>query len=334
MRKLIYIAIISFFEFFVQNSSNACFCGSHYSGINNFGATALTIPSETLPRGKFALGYALNYQDYDSFSFNYFKEVNRKRIHSHSLDALLTQSVNMAYGVSDDLSLIVNLPFQAFMGLDSTSDGLRIDDGNSVGVGDVSVFAQYKFLKKNTLSAAVIAGIKIPTGHTEEKNEFGLLLAPDTQPGSGSWDPLVGLAVSKSFNKLALHSNVLYKFSTQGAQDTTVGDSLNFNLGASKSLVDGKVFSRQILPTKILGQRLSWDLISEVNGIWREKVETNGIKDPNHGGLIIMLTPGFRLSVNERFFNTVFMSFPVFQELNGVQSDLAFQLGFNTGLVF
>jgi hypothetical protein len=334
LRKLIYIAIISFFEFFVQNSSNACFCGSHYSGINNFGATALTIPAETLPRGKFALGYALNYQDYDSFSFNYFKEVNRKQIHSHSLDALLTQSVNMAYGVSDDLSLIVNLPFQSFMGLDSTAEGLRVDDGNSVGIGDISVFAKYKFLEKNHFSAAVIAGIKIPSGHKEEKNEFGFLLGPDSQPGSGSWDPLVGLAVSKAFDDFALHSNVLYKFSTQGAQDTNVGDSLNFNLGASKSLDDGKLFSRQVLPTKILGQRLSWDLLSEANGIWREKVETNGVKDPNHGGLIIMLTPGFRVSINERIYNTVFMSFPIFQELNGVQSDLAFQLGFNTSLVF
>lgn len=294
----------------------------------------MTIPADTLQRGKFAIGYALNYQDYDSFSFNYFKEVLRSGAHSHSVDALLSHNLNLAYGLTDDLSLIANFPLQSYLGLNSTAQGFRIDDGNSIGIGDFSFFAKYRFLKKRSWSAALIAGIQVPTGDTNQKNEFGFLLSPDTQPGTGSWDPILGLSLSKKFNNLALNSNILYKLSTQGKQNTTIGDNISLNFGFSKRLKDGKLFSKKILPTKFLGQDLAWDILAEANGIWREKVETNDIKDPNHGGLLVLLTPGFRLSLNDRLYNTFFMSFPIFQELNGVQSDMAFQLGFNTSLVF
>ncbi len=334
MLRLKPILIITFLLFLSQRAVDACFCGSHYTGINNYSTTALTIPADTLPRGKFALGYALNYQDYDSFSFNYFRGILNKKAHSHSIDALLTQSVNLSYGLTDDLSLIANFPFQSYFGLGSTADGFRINDGNSIGIGDFSFFAKYKFLKKEKLSAAFIAGIKVPTGNTNQKNEFGFLLSPDLQPGSGSWDPILGLSVSKKFDHLVLHSNILYKLSTGGKQDTTIGDSVNFNLGLSKKILKGKIFNKQILPSQIFGQNLSWNIFAEANGIWREKVEANGVKDPNHGGLVILLTPGFKLGINDRVYNTVFMSFPVFQELNGIQSDLAFQLGFNTSLIF
>jgi hypothetical protein len=319
--------------FVFQGRLSACFCGSSYTGINSYSSTVLTIPAETLERGKFVFGYAFNFQNYNSFSRQKFASINRKGVHSHSFDSILTQSLNLSYGITDDFSIMGVFPFRKFSGLKSTAEGITIDDGDSIGVGDFSFLAKYRFLKGKTFSLALLGGIKIPSGDTNQKNEFGFPLGADEQPGSGSWDPILGIAASKHFREFDLHSNILYRLSTLGSQDSVVGDRVNFNLGLSKNLKHGKFLGKKILPSKIFGQNLNWTLISEANGIWTEKLEIDGTKDPNHGGLVIFLSPGIQLNINDRLFNSFFMSFPVIQDLNGLQSDLNFQIGFNTSLL-
>jgi len=49
---------------------------------------------------------------------------------------------------------------------------------------------------------------------------------------------------------------------------------------------------------------------------------------------VIFLTPGLRLAVNDSFYNTFFLSFPIIQDFNGYQSDMALQLGFNSSFIF
>ena len=242
--------------------------------------------------------------------------MNARQEHSHSLDSLLTQSLNISYGITDDLSLIANFPFRAFFGLETTAEGFLINDGSSIGFGDFSFLAKYKFLDRNNFSLAAIAGVKIPSGDTNQKNEFGFLLSPDTQPGSGSWDPIMGLAATKSFKSFDLHSSVLYQLSTPGSQDTIVGDNLSYNLALTKKL------SKHV------------EFVTELNGLWREKVETNGIKDSNHGGHIIFATPGLRININEHLLNSIYLSLPLIQDINGYQAELNFQLGFNTTIIF
>ena len=43
---------------------------------------------------------------------------------------------------------------------------------------------------------ALLAGIKVPTGSTHETDLSGARLETKHQPGTGSWDPLFGLAGS------------------------------------------------------------------------------------------------------------------------------------------
>ena len=311
--------------FVLVQKVNACFCGTHYTGINNYSGSILTIPADTLNKGKFALGYSLNFQNYNSFSANTFRTILNKRVHSHSLDSVLTQSINLSYGLSDNLSLIANFPFKSYQGLSSTHSGLRFADGDSTGISDFSFFMKYRFLHEPSYSIALISGIKIPSGNTNQKNEIGELLSPDSQPGTGSWDPLVGLAVSKLFKDFVLHSSTLYQISTQGSQDIVVGDSLSANIGLSKKILKNKEF---------LKQNIGLDLVAEANFLWREKLEYQNLKDNNHGGAVIFLTPGLRLAVNDSFYNTFFLSFPIIQDFNGYQSDMALQLGFNSSFIF
>lgn len=327
MFKFKTILIIAVLCLFSQKSSKACFCGSHYTGINNYGSTILTIPASTLPRGKFAFGYSFNFQKYDEFSRSQYRSLLRQGKDSYSVDSILSQSINLAYGVTDDIDLLAVFPFQKFHKLNSTANNLRFIDGDSFGLGDFIFLIKYRFYKSARSSAAVMAGLEIPSGHTGGGNDA-------SQIGSGSWDPMMGLSYSRVLNHFNFDSSLMYLLSTAGSRNITAGDNVSFNLGLSKSLTEGKLFDHKIFPSEILGQNLDWTLITEMNGLWREKVEVDGIKDPNQGGLVIFATTGLRMTINERLSNSFYFSLPVIQHLPGNQSDVVFQMGFNTSLVF
>jgi hypothetical protein len=306
-------------SFFTYLPIQACLCGSHYANLNSAAGPVITIPAYTLPRNRFVFGFGMNFTNFGEFNNRKLNSLNRKGVHAHSIDTALLLNANLSYGLTDDLDLIMVIPYYFGYDMRTTDMGNTINDGDSIGFGDISLLAKYRFLniEEHDFTMAAIAGIKMPTGDTNQKNEFGYLLGSDDQPGSGSWDPIMGLALSKRFGKINLDSNVLYLLSTEGKQDTISGDQVFFNLGLSRKL------------ESISTENFKWTTAFEVNGQWQEKVESLGIKDPNHGGLVIYLTPGLKLNYKDRVFTNIYTSFPTIQNLNGIQSDINLQLGFN-----
>jgi hypothetical protein len=260
----------------------------------------------------------LNFQKYDEFNLARYRNLNRRRADSYSIDSILSQSINLAYGLTDDLDLLAVFPFQSFHKLNSTLDGRRFEDGDDAGIGDFMFLAKYRFYKSPSRAAALILGIEIPSGNNSQDGNNS------SQIGSGSWDPIMGLAFSQAFKSFNFDTSLLYLLSTPGSNDITVGDNISFNAGLSK----------KILSNKILGQDIDWTLITEMNGQWREKVSFDGKKDPNQGGLIIYATGGLRFTLNEKLSNSFYLSLPLLQDLSGNQSDVSYQVGFNTSLVF
>ncbi|MEM6298207.1 MAG: hypothetical protein AAF740_05900 [Bacteroidota bacterium] len=63
---------------------------------------------------------------------------------------------------------------------------------SSSGIGDMIILGQYQFLQSDKTNLFLGGGLKIPIGATQNE-ENGLLLAPDLQPGTGSWDALGNL---------------------------------------------------------------------------------------------------------------------------------------------
>lgn len=299
--------------------SNSCLCGSHYANLNAAAGPVITIPAHTLPRNRFVFGYGMNFTNFGEFNSSKLNSLNLKGVHAHSIDTALLLNTNMSYGFTDDLSLILVVPFYFGYDMLSTDMGNTINDGDSIGFGDISLLAKYRFFNSDEhgFALAALAGIKMPTGDTNQKNEHGYLLGSDDQPGSGSWDPIMGLALSKRLGKFNLDSNVFYLLSMQGKQKTIVGDKTFLNFG----------LSRQI--ERISTENFKWTAVFEVNGQWQEKVESLGIKDPNHGGLVIYLSPGLKLNYKDRVFTNLYLSLPTIQDLNGIQSDINLQLGFN-----
>ena len=232
---------------------------------------------------------------------------------------------------------MLSVPYNFTNNIKTTFAGFTIDEGNSIGFGDLTLLGKYRFLnnEKHKLHASFLAGIKMPTGETNETNEFGFKLGADDQPGTGSWDPLLGLALSKRFDRFSVDTSTLYRLSTKGSQDTIVGDVVNFNLGTSYHVnkINPRLFER-IFPRKILGRDLDWNLVLELNGIWTEKVEFRGLKDNSHGGLTVFLSPGLRMSIDKKWISNLSIGFPVIEDLNGDQPATNLQMFFSLNRLF
>ena len=92
-----------------------------------------------------------------------------------------------------------------------SSDGINTR-GNSSGFGDVSMLGQYGFHNnaQTGTSAAVLFGFKAPTGSTNQRDANGELFEAEFQPGSGSWDALLGAAFTKRRGRWSFDVSGLY----------------------------------------------------------------------------------------------------------------------------
>jgi hypothetical protein len=325
----------------------------HPSGAGSTGEAGpiVTIPATTLEKGQASAAVVFEYIKLDALSDAMLKA----NPHAHSLDAILAPSLLYAYGVTDDLTLSLRLPFirrtdirEGHQHHGEPAEVLQL--GDSAGVGDLSLLAQYRFLKDRGTGTdlALLAGLKLPTGDTSVDNaltsggHMGRFEA-EFQPGSGAWEGSVGVAFTRRFGAWSFDTNVLYVFASEGTQDTNLGDRFQYNAALSYRLVGGDASPSGrshlgALPEPMYHggpkahahkpahgepaapQGPALDLVLEVNGEWHERQEIGGATDPNSGGNVVFLSPGLRLSY-ERWSGFVSVGVPVVNDLNGVQAE-------------
>jgi hypothetical protein len=286
----------------------------------------ITTPAYTLPRGRVVLSSSLNFIDFSAFSTDKFKELNDNFGHAHSHGNSMNLALNASAGLTDKLTLGASLPYNFLFNMKSAEeDGTTVNEGNSIGFGDLTLLGKYRFLNSNRhrLYASMLAGIKMATGQTDQRDEFGSRLSSDHQPGTGSWDPILGLALSKYLGKgFELAASSLYRISTPGFDNLIIGDSLNYNFAIAHSL------------NKLDKGKINLDAVLELNTNWQEKNELNGIKDEEHGGTRVFLTPGLRLVYDDLWISSLAVGFPIIQNLNGDQPETNIQLFFNIARIF
>lgn len=339
--KRVYLSIITIVIFFLccQLSSLAHHGGECIVNGPGLAGPIVTIPAFTLPKGVKYLGLGTNYTHFDSFSNTQLTKLGKQGEHIHSFRNVFVPSLFGGYGVTDNFYVTINVPY-IFKFNQRISDGPPINTGSSIGIGDLTVFSGYRFLNRKdiNLHASLLAGIKIPSGVIRDKDNQGYLFETDDQPGTGSWDPSVGLAISKAFEYVSISSNGLFKFSTPGTQNTTIGDSATFNLAAAHRIRSTDKLLNKIFHEHIFQKDLIWDLILEGNGQWTEKPVTkiDGLRlvDKNHGGLIIYISPGLRLIANKDWIINLSVGLPVIKELNHIQKGPDVRLILNCTRVF
>jgi hypothetical protein len=168
---------------------------------------------------------------------------------------------------------------------------------------------------------ALIAGIKIPTGSTNQLANSGSLLEPDHQPGTGSWDPLLGVAVARQFEQLTLGASLLYRFTSTGRHDFQPGQGLLFAVKAECQLLGLGKFPR------LYGSL-------ELSEQFAAKDKKGPSKNQDSGGSIVGLGFGLRVRADEHMTIGATFTVPIYQGLNGEQHKERYEFLFGTAYDF
>lgn len=154
-----------------------------------------TIPASTLDEGQTAVGVMFEYVRLRMLSDQTL--VNAAVAGNegvHDLKTIESTSAVFAYGLTHDLTVSVRLPWVGRTGIreGNAADPLNpivLDRGDTFGFSDVTFFGQYRFFndKKTQLEAAILLGVKTPTGVTNRFDNQGQLFDAEFQPGTGAW---------------------------------------------------------------------------------------------------------------------------------------------------
>lgn len=328
---------LSFCIFIFIFSSKLALADHPSVGLTTGSATPITTTgADTLEKGQWSVGFQYEYIDNNSISDNRLianAEADEDS-DAHSISTVRQYSLNVATGITDNFTLAAQLPYVERTNIkeahhDEDHGETEIEKlGDSEGFGDARLFGQYRFMQDETRqkSAAVIVGIKIPTGNTNERSSEEKYEA-ELQPGSGSWDPFVGLAYSKQLDNIAFDTNATYQLVTEGTQDTDLGDFVGVNAAVSYRMESGHDHHDE-------HTHLQWDLIAEINGEWREKEDNDGEFNDDSGGLIVFASPGIRVSSNNGLSGALAIGIPIIEDLNGLQSKPQYRLIANASFSF
>ncbi len=290
-------------------------------GINSAGSIN-TISADPLPSGAFALGIQTEVIYNDEFSTEQLVNFADSGLEGvHSIDQITNTSISISYGINEDLSINARLPYikrkNIREGEIEDGEAEAHTHGDSSGMGDLLLLGQYRVSQSETTNISVNFGIKMPTGETNDKDIDGIRFETEFQPGSGSWDFLFGVAVSKQSGSFGYHANILYNKTTEGSQSTEIGDSLSYNAALTYKINgDSHALHDHSHDTEI-----KWDLMLELNGEKRSKNKISGNTEVHSGGNIIFLSPGIRVS-SDKLGGFLSFGIPVVENKNGTQTDI------------
>jgi hypothetical protein len=329
----------------------SCPAAAHHAGGvgNALGAGPITtISASTLDKDHSVAAVTLDYQSLGGLSTETLLSATAamppgspESNNVHDLRTIQAYAISYAYGVTNDFTVALRLPYVRRTGIreamedEATGDLEAENFGPADGIGDLTLFGQYRFFNQNHTELAALFGLKTPTGRTNDFTAQGEIFDAEFQPGSGSWDPLLGLAWTHHEGKWSYDANVLYTRVTTGTQNTDLGDRFQYNFAISYRLSslgsgehpmfhgaerheEGDDGHHHEHGHESTGPSL--DLVLELNGEWHAEQVTNGISDPNSGGNTIFISPGLRLS-QDKWSGFVSVGIPIVDDLNGIQSE-------------
>jgi hypothetical protein len=329
----------------------------HPGGASNTGGAGpiTTISASTLEGGHGAVAFLYEYLAFGGLGDADLVAAASKHIHAHSIGTIQSASASAAYGVTDDFTVSLRIPYvrrtdireghheHAAGGVVTNSVDFR---GDSSGIGDLTLLGQYRFFNNTATrtEAAFLFGVKTPTGPTDRIDRLGEPFETEFQPGSGSWDVLLGAAFTQRYGAWSFDTNVLGVIVGRGAQDARLGDRFLYNAAVSYRLIGyappteraslpssamshGPVPHRHEHPLDKIPAAPEWtlDAVLELNGEWHDYEETAGVKDLNSGGNVLLLAPGLRVS-RGAFSGFASFGIPIVNHMNGLQSKADYRL--------
>jgi len=162
-----------------------------------------TISPTFIPAGSWGFGVRSEIINNDEFSTEQLEDfAARGREGVHSIDKITNTSLSLLYGATENISITARLPYIKRENIRESEieDGApeAHTHGDSSGVGDLVLLGQYRVMRRASSDVSILLGIKAPTGETDVKDDDGARFETEFQPGSGSWDLLLGASFSES----------------------------------------------------------------------------------------------------------------------------------------
>ncbi len=312
-----------------------------------------TISAQPMPKGILATGLRTEIIDNNSFTDLELEQFAERDIEGvHSVDEIRNTTLSLAYGLSNRFSISARIPYiertnireiehQEAHLADEAVDPHDVADagspvhshGSSSGFGDAVLLGQYSTPLVNAAELALLFGVKAPTGDIHVKDADGERFETEMQPGSGSWDFLVGTAVSKSTENLGYHAAIFYSRTTEGAQSTEIGDALSYGVAVTYSPHSHGNHAHGETHHHHDNAPVGWNFMVELHGETRDKKRISGHVEGNTGGTLVFLSPGIRATIGG-VNASLSLGLPVISNLNGEQTDADYRIvaGMSLGL--
>jgi hypothetical protein len=320
------------------------------SGVGSGGGMSVLGP-DTLDEGHWSAGLRLTYTRPDRRSDAELEDLAGRHIHAHNTDYNLNASASFAYGLTHHLTLSAELPYLRRDHLREGSHehigGMAVNSveqlGSVAGIGDLNILAKYRLTESEGSGFSVIAGIKVPTGSTHRRSNDGERLETEHQPGTGSWDPILGASASTRLGAMQVTASALYQFSTRGAQRTHLGDRLQGGVALSHRFgtpphrhgESGDLHHGDELDEHPDEHRHSnWEAFVELGGEWEGRQKVAGEVEQASGGKWLYVAPGVRFNSASRWSLAAAVALPLWQEIRESHPNNHYRLMLSVGRAF
>lgn len=223
------------------------------------------------------------------------------------------------YGLRHNLQVGTIVPYvHRVLTLDNPGGPDRL---SSNGLGDVPLYVKWRYYRWDDVGVAtnfaVLGGLELPTGKDDVVDK-GVFLPPEMQPGSASWDPFLGAAVTHEPGRWRLNAMALYKRVGEGTHDTKQGDQFFAEAAV------GNRFWLEPYP----GPFMRADLLLRYRHEWADRLSGRAI--PNTGGDLLTVGVNWAFRPRPTLDLQVSVEVPLFEDVRGVQprNQAAFFLAF------
>lgn len=263
------------------------------------------------PGEKFYVEYFFEQKNWDAMDAHTVHQLHHEGHHVHDKVTEDIHHFKLGRRFREDMQVFVEMPYVIRRSLEVDAHSILGSKQKSQGMGDLHLIGDYRFWKEKNQSLSVVAGLKFPTGSTREKNTVGARYEVELQPGSGSYDYVLGGIYQVQAGRAAVAANASYVFTSEGAADFEFGDTASVSVYADYLLNPG---------AKRLRAKAGLDAIFQ----YEQKQEEAGAKIADSGGSNLLMGPVLKLEANDMLELSGSFLYPVYQKLGGVHQELDF----------
>ncbi len=277
----------------------ACCAGAGIGSSNgDYNNGILTLPKKML--------IGESYADYRTIKNGNAPEDDEKLLRN-----IFIGSLGLRYGMTSKISVSALIPYVL----------LHTNSGNDNGIGDLILMSTFNVYSKKNLNLALQAGIELPTGIRKNSNFDNTIVVV----GSGSFDPMLGIAFAKKWDKLTVQGNVIYKHTTKGFNNNYYGSLSTQNFILSYNIIGKSGYCSIDTGTKKENTNLGISIFSGYYGEWLDKLSEENVIDENSGHYLGFASFGTNLSYKKWSFPLT-VSIPLINKMNGEQNEAGYRV--------